>query len=313
VDRLRVRRPALPLVPARGLVGPLVLVVALATAPAQADQRTDLEKAYSAYVGHKYDEAETRLRALLDPKTRGLMDPDTVADARMYLGAVLVAEARKDDAGFLFEALLVDKPDYEPDPLRVSTEAIDAFLDVRARMRARLASIKSERARKEQEERAKAEADRQREAARVAMLEKLASEEVVHHENSRWIALVPFGVGQFQNGRDGLGGVFLASEAVLAIGSGIGAGLSLAYASQANDALGRRDPAADQYQRYAKQAAWAGNGLAVGFLLVAVAGIVQAELAFLPERVEVRKRALPPQSLAPVTPLVSPGGIGFRF
>ncbi len=307
------RRPALPLAPARGLVGPLVVVVALVAVPAHADQRTDLEKAYSAYVGHKYDEAETRLRALLDPKTRGVMDPDTVADARMYLGAVLVAEARKDDAGSLFEALLIEKPDYEPDPLRVSTEAIDAFLDARSRMRVRLANIKSERARKEQEERAKAEAERQREAARVAMLEKLASEEVVRHENSRWIALVPFGAGQFQNGRDGLGGLFLASEAVLAIGSGVAASLSLSYAGQASDALGRRDPAADQYQTYAKQAAWAGNGLALGFVLVAVAGIAQAEFGFVPERVEVRKRPLPPLSLAPVAPIVSPGGIGFRF
>lgn len=307
------RRAALPLAPARGLVGPLVLMVALATGSAHADQRTDLDKAYSAYVGHKYDEAETRLRALLDPKTRGVMDPDTVADARMYLGAVLVAEARKDDAGFLFEALLIDKPDYEPDPLRVSTEAIDAFLDARARMRTRLASIKSERARKEQEERAKAEAERQREAARVAMLEKLASEEVVRHENSRWIALVPFGVGQFQNGSDGLGGLFLASEAVLGIGSGVGASLSLSYAGQASDALERKDPEANQYQKYAKQAAWVGDGLAVGFFLVAVAGIAQAEFAFVPERVEVRKRPLPPLSLAPVAPIVSAGGVGFRF
>ena len=180
-------------------------------------------------------------------------------------------------------------------------------------MRARLASIKSERAPQGAGERAKAEAERQREAARVAMLEKLAGEEVVRHENSRWIALVPFGVGQFQNGRDGLGGLFLVSEAVLAIGSGVAASLSLSYAGQANDALGRRDAAADQYQKFAKQAAWVGNGLAVGFILVAVAGIAQAEFEFVPERVEVRKRPLPPLSLAPVAPIVSPAGIGFRF
>ena len=39
----------------------------------------------------------------------------------------------------------------------------------------------------------------------VIWLEKLASEETVIHVNSRWLALVPFGVGQFQNRQTALG------------------------------------------------------------------------------------------------------------
>ncbi|MGH7434513.1 MAG: hypothetical protein ACRENE_02480 [Polyangiaceae bacterium] len=289
------------------------LVVLPAAGAARADGRTDLEKAYSAYIAHRYDDAESRLRALLDPAAGTLKDPDTIADARMYLGAVLAAEGKKEEAGNVFEALLVAKPDYEPDPLRVSTEAVDAFFDVRARLRGRLAGIKAEQARVEQEARDRAEAERQREAARVAMLEKLAGEEVVRQQASRWIALVPFGVGQFQNGQDALGGLLLATEAALVVGSGIGAGISLYDSAKANDANDRRDPTGPQYQSYAQLAANVGDLLTAGFALVAIAGVVQAQVAFVPERVQIRKRAIPPLSLAPVVPFVSSAGVGFRF
>jgi tetratricopeptide (TPR) repeat protein len=289
------------------------LAVMLAASVARADGRTDLEKAYSAYMGHKYDDAESRLRALLDPATGTLKDPDTIADARMYLGAVLAAEGKKDEAGKVFEALLVAKPDYEPDPLRVSTEAVDAFYDVRARLRTRLVGIKTEQARVEQEARERVEAERQREAARVAMLEKLAGEEVVRQPGSRWVALLPFGVGQFQNGQDTLGGLLLATEAALVVGSGISAGITLYDAGKASDASRRSDPTGRQYQQYAQLAATVGNLMTAGFALVAIAGAVQAQIAFVPERIQVRKRPVPGLSLAPVAPLVSGAGVGFTF
>jgi hypothetical protein len=282
----------------------------LGASPARADGRTELEKAYSAYVGHKYDDAEARLRALLDPATGALKDPDVIADARMYLGAVLVAEGKKDDAGKVFEGLLLAKTDYEPDPLRVSTEAVDAFLDARARLHSRLVSLKAEQVRIEQGARDKAEADRQRAAARVAMLEKLASEEVIRHQNSRWMALLPFGVGQFQNGEGVLGGLLLATESTLVLGSGIGAGIALYDAGKANDANKRFDPTGQQYDTYAQQASTVGNVMVAGFALLAIAGVVQAQIAFVPERVEVRKRTLPDLSLAPV---FTGTGVGLRF
>jgi hypothetical protein len=278
---------------------------------ARADERTDIEKAYSAYLGHNYEEAETRLRALLDAKAGTLKDPDNIADARMYLGAALVAEGKKDQATTLFEALLVDKPEYEADPLRVSTQAIDAFLDVRARMRSVLSNLKAERVRKEQEVRAKEEAERQKAAVRLAMLEKLASEEVVRTKHSRWLAALPFGVGQFQNGQLALGGVFLAGQALLLAGSGIAAGITIYDANQAHDTLlGGSHDVAGQYNRYAQTAAVVSDVLTAGFALVALAGIVQAQVAFVPESAEVRKRPVPSAS---VTPVLGPGGIGLRF
>jgi hypothetical protein len=264
---------------------------------ARADPANDLEKAHNAYVAHKYEDAENRLRALLDGKNGPLTDPDNVADARMYLGAVLLAEGKKDEASRVFEQLLLEKPDYEPDPLRVSLAAIDLLLDARARLRDKLAAL----------QRAKVEAERQKAAARLALLEKLAGEETVVELHSRWIALVPFGAGQFQNGQDVLGGAFLGLELALGLGSGIGAGLTLYDASQARAALQRNDPTASAYQSRAQVAALVGDSFVGAFLLSAAIGILHAELTFVPQRTELRKRDVPPVSFAP---FVGPGGVG---
>ena len=51
----------------------------------------------------------------------------------------------------------------------------------------------------------------------ITELERLASEELHVRHNSRWIALIPGGVGQFQNDQDALGWTLLGGEAALAL------------------------------------------------------------------------------------------------
>jgi hypothetical protein len=285
-----------------------VVALLLAARGANADSLGDLEKAHSAYIAHKYDDAEARLRALLDTKTGDLKDPDNIADARMYLGAVLVEEGKRREADDVFENLLLDKPDYAPDPLRVSVDATNALIDTRSRLRDTLQKIQADRVQKEQADKAKAELARQRAALRLAMLEKLATDEQVVERNSRWMAMLPFGVGQFQNGQDGWGWVFLSTEGLLVVGSSVAAAVSVFDQSQANDAVGRQDnDTAVVYNQNARTAAYVDEALAGGFLLAAIAGVVHAQLTFVPERVTVRKRALPRLSLSPV---VGPTGIG---
>jgi hypothetical protein len=283
-------------------------VVCAAPRPARADPRSDLEKAHNAYAAHRYDDAEARLRALLDVQTGTLKDPDAIADARMYLGAVLLAEKRADEASVVFEALLIDRPEYQPDPLRVSLEAQDALTDAKTRLREKLAAIQAEKVRRAQEEKAKAEAERQRQALRLQTLEKLASTAVVTERSSRWIALVPFGVGQFQNRQPAAGWSFLVFESLLVVGSFVGQGLSLYDQNQALSAYRTHNVTiADGYQTRAQELAVAGDAMAGGFLAAAIAGVVHAQLTFVPEHTEVHVRPLPPLSLAPV---VGPGGIG---
>jgi hypothetical protein len=297
--------------------GPAIVALLLAacfvavTDRAAADAVSDLEKAHNAYVAHKYDDAEARLRALLDPSAGTLKDADNIADARMYLGASLLAHGKKADAEGVFEQLLRDKPDYQPDSLRVTLQAIDALIDVRSRMREELASIQAERVRQAQEQKAKADADRQKAALRLAMLEKLGAEETVIQNNSRWIALLPFGVGQFQNGQAALGWTFLAGESLLVIGSAISKVVNIYNENQMNDAIASNSFTANGYHARAYDAFLATNLFTAGFALVAIVGIVHAQVTFVPEHVQVRARPLPPVSMAPILlPLLGHGPEG---
>jgi hypothetical protein len=274
---------------------------------ARADAASDLEKAHGAYVAHKYQEAETRLRALLDATGPGaLKDADAIADARMYLAAVLLGEGKASDAQSVLTSLLLDKPDYQPDPLRVSLQATDALVDARGRLRENLGRLQAERVLQAQEERAKADAERQRAALRLQMLEKLAGEELVIEKHSRWAAVLPFGVGQFQNGQEAAGWLLLSTESLLVIGSVVGGAFMLYDQGQAEDAEKRHDPAASAYNAHAQVAAWVGDTFAAGFALVAAAGIAHAQFTFVPERTEIRQRPLPSVSLS-FAPWVTPG------
>lgn len=297
--------------------GPAIVALLLAAClaavggPAWADAVSDLEKAHNAYVAHKYDDAEARLRALLDPSSATpLTDADHIADARMYLGASLLAHGKKADAEGVFEQLLRDKPDYQPDSLRVTLQAIDALIDVRSRMREELASIQAERVKQAQEQKAKADAERQNAVLRLAMLEKLASEETVVETSSRWIALVPFGIGQFQNRQTALGWTFLASESLLIAGSAISQVVGIYNVNQMNDASASGDVIrAKGYHDRAVAAFYTTDSFTAGFALVAIAGIIHAQATFVPEHVEVRARPLPQVSLAPfLLPLFGRGG-----
>ncbi len=286
--------------------GPAIVAALLAACllalgdPARADAVSDLEKAHNAYVAHKYDDAAARLRALLDPNAGTLKDADNIADARMYLGASLLAQNKKADAEGVFEQLLRDKPDYQPDSLRVTLQAIDALIDVRSRMREELAELQAERVRQAQEEKAKVDAERQKAALRLAMLEKLASEETVIQRNSRWLALVPFGVGQFQNGQTALGWTFLATESVLAVGSAVSELVMIYNVNQMNAAVASSSTTIKGYHDRAYGAYVATDIFTAGFALMALAGIIHAQITFVPEQVTVRERPLPPVSLVPL-------------
>ena len=68
---------------------------------------------------------------------------------------------------------------------------------------------------------------------------------------------------------------------------------------------------AGDYRARAKDAYVATNLFAAGFALVALVGIIHAEATFVPVRVDVRSRPLPPFSLAPMlAPLVGRGARG---
>ncbi|HEY3822898.1 MAG TPA: hypothetical protein VGL81_37290 [Polyangiaceae bacterium] len=286
----------------------LAALVCATPGVARADAKTDLEKAHNAYVAHRYDDAEARLRALLDPATSELKDPDLIADARMYLAATLLAEKKNDEAASTLEDLLIARPDYQADPMRVALEAIDALTDAKARLRDKLNAMQAEKVRKAQEEKAKVEEERQKQLLRLEMLEKLATTEVVVERHSRWLSLVPFGVGQFQNGQTTEGWIFLTSEGILAAGTVVAAGFAYAYEERAWQYHEQGNSSAQSaYSSAAHWAAITDDILAGGLVLTALAGVIHAQATYVPESVQIRKREIPPLSL---TPVVGPMGIG---
>ena len=282
-------------------------MVVAAPLAARADDQSDVAKARAAYEAKNYDDAEKRLRAMLDPETGTLKDPSLRTQARMYWGATMLALKRKDEATAMFEKLLLDDPSYEPDPLSFPSDVIDVFIDTRKRIIDKINAAKAEQARLAAERRAREEEEKRRAQERLRLLEKLATEEKITVRHSRWVALIPFGAGQFQNGQPVLGAIFLTTEAAMLI---VGAAAIPFYVSNRSQAYELwtqgRDPGTAPVKTYldrANAAKFVSTGFDIAFLATAALGVVHAQLTFVPESVEVKKRPLPTVGFTP-----QPGG-----
>lgn len=288
----------------RPLASMLVLAAALAFAgSARADDQAELDKGKNAYLGRQYDVADKRFREMLDPQNGTIHDPVLVNQAYMYWGAVMVALNKKDDASKIFEQLLQRDAHFEPDPLSFPTAVLDVFTDTRNRIRDQLNAQALDAQKRAEEKKRREDEAKKREAARVAMLEKLATEETTIEHHSRWIAMMPFGAGQFQNGDTALGWTFFGAESVFAVAAGVAATVSLSKSSQAqnlyhdnpqlqtNEAVtGPANEARDEAVTWR----WVNLACAGAFVVTAVVGVVQANVKFQKEIVTVKKRPLPP-------------------
>jgi hypothetical protein len=267
---------------------------------ARADEQSDLAKARAAYEAKNYEDADRRLRAMLDPDTGTLKDAYLRTQARMYLGATLLAEKKQAEASTVFEALLLDEPSFEPDPLSFPTEVVDAFIDTKKRIIDKINQTKAEHARQAAERKVREEEEKRKAAERVRLLERLATEEKVTERHSRWVAMVPFGVGQFQNGQTALGWVFLGTEAALLVASAVTVPFYRDQRAQALDAYVQGDTTRSQaYFDRATNLRNANAGLDVGFVVVAAIGILHAQLTCVPDPSETKKRPLPTVAVEP--------------
>lgn len=293
----------------RLLAAAALAVLVLGASPARADARAELEKARAAYLARNYGEAEERLRGLLDPKS-GLKEQGLVSQARMYLGAVLFAQGSTQQATDVFEKLVLEDPAFEPDPLAFPGPVVNAFIDVRAQLRDRIRAAAENAARLEAERKAREEAQRRAQAAWLERVKAMAQEEKTTVKNSRLVAWLPFGAGQFQNREPVLGWMFLGTEAALTIGTAITLPMYAYARGRENEeiASGDVERKAQGYHDRAESIRVANLALVGGLVAVATIGIVQANLAYVPETVEVKKRELPPLSaLSPVVSTVARG------
>jgi len=276
---------------------------------ALAQGRADLEKARAAYLARNYPEAEERLKTLTDGKT-GVKELTLLSQARMYLGAVLLAQGKREQTIDVFEKLILEDPPFEPDPLGFSSDVVNTFIDVRVQLQERIRQAAQNAAKLDAEKRARAEEEKRRQEAWLASVKRMAQEEKITVRHSRLVASLPFGAGQFQNGDPLLGWTLLATQSALVLGTGITIPMFVYASDRAQEERRNGDlqGKADVYKARADDIRTVNLSMAGAFAVLAIAGIVQANLTYVPESVETKKRDLPPVArLTPVvTPLVTP-------
>ena len=282
----------------------VLVLLLLGGRAASAQGRVDVEKARAAYLARNYAEAEERLRTLVDLKT-GLKDVSLLSQARMYLAAVLLAQGKREPGAEVFEKLILEDPAFEPDPLSFPGDVINMFFDVRAQLQEKIRQAAQNAARLEAEKRAKAEEERRRQEAWLAQVKQMATEEKITVRNSRLVALLPFGTGQFQNREPVLGWMFLISESALVVGSAITVPLFVYADGRAHDQGQDLERKAQVYRDRADTIQTVNLSFVGAFAAIAITGVVQANLAYVPEVSETKRRDLPALS-ARIAPLIAP-------
>jgi tetratricopeptide (TPR) repeat protein len=285
----------------------VLLAASLSAVSARADDATELERAKASYDAGRYAEAVDRFREILNPASpNALHESLAVERARAYLAACLIAVGRSDEADAEIEKVIRNNPVYSPDAVAFPGKVVDRFIEIKSRLKGEIEA--AFRARSAAEQAAKLKADRQQREY-IESLQRLASQETIVVRNSRWVAMLPLGAGQFQNGQEALGYTFLLAESALVVASVSSYVVYMNLIAGYAEAKGRVD--FDPFQSRL-DTAYQVNLYSTGALaLVTLAGIVHAQATFVPEVVEApRLRPLPPPPPS-VTPKVGAGPSGF--
>lgn len=284
-----------------------LLALALLAAPraARGDDATELERAKTSYDAGRYAEGVERFRQILSTDSpQALRDPALIERARAYYAACLIALARTEDADVQIERIIRNNPLYSADPVVFPGKVIDRFIDVKARLKDEIEGAFRARADAERKARSKIE---QEQRTYIETMQRLAAQETVVVRNSRWIAMAPLGAGQFQNREPALGYAFLVSEGLLAATSVT----ALVIHTQLVADYPRHAPGTiqlDEFQSSLNAALRVNRYATLALAGVTIAGIVQAQLAFVPEFREVRARPIPkPPHITPTVGAVPSG------
>ena len=286
---------------------PAALVAGCASAlwapPARAADRA-VEQGVIAYETGRFAECVQKFQGVLQP---GSPDAPTTQEsrsrARMYLATCLATLKREAEADAVLETLVREDYRFSPDRAAFPVTVIGRFLDTQLRLapeveaKVRADQEREARLRYLQEERERIVRERQQINA------QMARGRVTGRRSSRLVALVPFGVGQFQNGQRTLGWTLLGTEAALAAASAVTFFLKDNIERQFSSGVDRTE--ALRLRDLAVQANYVTFGL---FAATALGGVAHAQLTFVPEFREVRERPLPPPVSVP-TGGVSTGGL----
>jgi tetratricopeptide (TPR) repeat protein len=274
--------------PRSTLIGLVVVVTTAFALPAAADELSDFESARRDYENQNYAKAARQLESLVGGAVPRARNPVVRLEARKYLGATYLFLGEQDAAREQFRLLLEEDPEYDIDPVAFPEAVVQTFEEVQSQVRSELAKKKALEEVRKQQQRAEELEELIREQQRIQKLEELAATETVEKVNSRWIAALPFGIGQFQNEDRRLGIMFATTQSVFLVAS--------IATFIGHNSLRDENPAPDEIDRAQRveRALRIGNWVSVGaFVGFAVAGIAEAEARFKPVIRRTRKRELP--------------------
>lgn len=268
----------------------------------------DFEAARSAYESADYALAAQRFEKLGGGDTPRLTNRSLLLEAKKYLGASYLFLGKLQLAEAEFERLLRMDSQYILDPLGFPEEVQRLFSRVKARLDSER-RVAEEEQRREQERLSRKESERiKAEQQRWVRLTELAEEERVLQQRSRWIALMPFGIGQVQNGHGSLGAVLAVSEASVLLVSLVSWGVHENLRGQSPDESQR-----DEYNLTERVSRYT-NQVSLGlFAVIAITGIIDAQVRFEGSSARTRKRPLPPDLRDPPRLTLGPGGLRLRF
>ncbi|MCP4602514.1 MAG: hypothetical protein GY847_18690 [Proteobacteria bacterium] len=191
----------------------LAAIVALAvTWPllARADEYSQFIRAKNAYDVGEYKEAVSRFHDLLEI---GLSSKALALECHKLIAVSYLFVGDQEAAEYHFSELLTISPEYSLDPMMFPIEVIDFFTEVKGKNEDRLKALARVRAQEKKRRKAIEEANKK---AEFEKLRRNVYLERTYKENSLLVAMLPFGIGQFQNGHTVKGALFLGGELVLA-------------------------------------------------------------------------------------------------
>ncbi len=285
--------------------------------PATLEADAALERARSLYQEGRFDRCRQAYQEVFDQLERtgwGDVSHERAEQARVLFASCLLAIGERELAEAQIRGALEANPLMpSPDPVEFPSQVRDLFFTVKADFLDEVQKAQEDQLRQAAEEAKRRAASAERERERVRLLEEVASTEKLVHVNQRWIAAVPFGVGQFQNGDVGLGSAFLTLEALAVTGVITGIAIELdAHAQAAGERRivgeGVRDsaPFNTALIRGRELQKWSLGA----FLFTAFVGLLEAEINFVPEEGAGERRRSLPEPLRPAsTPSQTPGAL----
>lgn len=271
----------------------------------RADDLEDFEAARAQYEAQHFEAAVQLFEDLLlgpVPRVRNLA---LRLESRKYLGAAYLFVGRSDDAREQFRQLLEEDAAYTLDPLGFPAAVHAVFDEAREQLEARRRAAEQAAAEHLDEE------ERQRllrlaaEQERMRQLEELANYETIVIPNSRALATVPFGTGQFRNGNRAFGATLAVGQLALlagSVGTYVGLRSLLAISAQCTadpsdcplemgPPGGPRTRDELQFIDRERRVRVSNYILTGGFVALVLVGIIEAHVNFVPERRQRRLRA----------------------